>query len=102
MLAWSMLQQFYPYFDVIDTDWPKELEVALRKAATDTDEAAFYQTLNRLITALQDGHGTLIGPGMPQQSPLPIKVELVEGKMVIVAVATEVTNLHPGDVVESV
>ncbi len=102
MLAWNILQHFYPYFDVVDTDWSTELEHALRKAATDAGEAEFYRTLNRLIAALQDGHGTLSGPGMPVGGPLPIRVELIEERLVVVAVATNVTTVRPGDVVESI
>ena len=102
MLAWNILQHFYPYFDVMDTDWSKELEIALRKGATDVDEIAFYQTLNRLIVALQDGHGTLSGPGLAQEAPLPIRVELIEDQIVILAVASDTSQLHPGDVVARV
>ena len=75
MTTWNILQHFYPYFDVIDADWPHELEVALRKAAIDPNEAEFYQTLNRLVVALQDGHGSLNGPGMP-----PAAYSRVDGK----------------------
>jgi C-terminal processing protease CtpA/Prc len=102
MLTWNVLQHFYPYFDVIDTDWSKELAVALRAAATDTDEAGFYRTLNRLIVALQDGHGSLSGPGSPQVAPIPIKMEQIEGKIVVVAAAVGISELRPGDVVERI
>lgn len=102
MMAWNILRHFYPYFDVVDTDWGRELEVALCSAAEDADEPAFYRTLNRLIAALQDGHGTLSGPGMPMEAPIPIKVELVEERIVVTAVGTGVTELHPGDVVERI
>jgi hypothetical protein len=102
MTAWNILQHFYPYFDVIDTDWPHELEVALRKAATDVDEAEFYQTLNRLVVALQDGHGSLEGPGKPQGQPLPLIAELIDNQVVVIAVAKDINDIQPGDVLESI
>jgi C-terminal processing protease CtpA/Prc len=102
MTAWNILQHFYPYFDVIDTDWPHELEVALRKAATDEDESEFYQTLNRLVVALQDGHGSLEGPGKPQGQPLPLIAELIENQVVVIAVAVDINDIQPGDVLESI
>lgn len=102
MTAWNVLQHFYPYFDVIDADWPKELDVALRKAATDPNETEFYQTLNRLIVALHDGHGSVNGPGMPSGQPLPLIAELMENQVVIIAVATDANNIHPGDVLERI
>jgi C-terminal processing protease CtpA/Prc len=56
-LAWGVFQHFYPYFDVVGTDWRAELPRALLTAATDTDAAAFSRTLNRMVAALKDGHG---------------------------------------------
>ena len=102
MTAWNILQHFYPYFDVIDTDWPNELNVALRKASVDEDEAEFYQTLNRLIVALQDGHGSLGGPGRPSGQPLPLIAELMDNQAVVIAVAVDTNDIHPGDVLESI
>jgi hypothetical protein len=102
MTAWSILQHFYPYFDVVDANWPRELEVALHKAATDVNDAAFYQTLNRLVVALHDGHGSLEGPGMPRGEPLPFIAELIGDQAVILAVAPAATDLHPGDVLERI
>jgi hypothetical protein len=102
MLAWNVLQHFYPYFDVIGTDWHKELQVALRAAATDPNDAAFFHTLNRLAAALHDGHASLSGPGLPVAAPLQARVELIEGKIVVTGVPPETPDLKPGDVVERI
>src|SRR5262249_58445864 len=59
-LAWNVFQNFYPYFDVVDTDWPRELERALTTAATDADARAFRDTLLRIVAALHDGRGRVI------------------------------------------
>ena len=98
-LAWNVFQHFYPYFDVVDADWPAELPRALRSAATDADECAFLATLRRLVAALDDGHGR-VGHGCegPQRSP-GVLVESVEGRPTVVAVAPEVEGVRPGDVV---
>ncbi len=45
ILGWNVLQHFYPYFDVVRTDWPGALREALAAAATDDDERAFLRTL---------------------------------------------------------
>ena len=34
-LAWNVFQHFYPYFDVVNADWPGELRRALARAAED-------------------------------------------------------------------
>src|SRR5262249_28661217 len=57
-------QHFYPYFDVVRTDWAAARTAALRSAATDADAAAFHATLDRLVAALHDGHGNVGGPGI--------------------------------------
>ncbi len=36
-LCWNVMQHFYPYFDVVDTDWSRALTTALSAAATDAD-----------------------------------------------------------------
>src|SRR5262249_19540689 len=73
-LAWNVFQHFYPYFDVVETDWPHALVAALTTAATDADERAFIDTLNRLVTALHDGHGRVAHPRLVHPThalPLP-------------------------------
>jgi hypothetical protein len=102
MLAWNVFQHFYPYFDVVTAGWAKELETALRAAATDADDAAFYRTLNRLVAQLHDGHGNLNGPGMPLPSPLQARVELIEDRIVVTGVPSDARDLKPGDVVERI
>src|SRR5262249_51895504 len=47
--AWNVFQHFYPYFDVVKTDWPSALRQALTAAAKDADERAFLITLRRLV-----------------------------------------------------
>ena len=102
MLAWNVFQHFYPHFDVVATDWAEELEIALRAAATDADDAAFYRTLNRLVAQLHDGHGNLNGPGMPLPSPLQARVELIEDRIVVTGVPPDAPELKPGDIVERI
>jgi C-terminal processing protease CtpA/Prc len=102
MLAWNVWQHYYPYFDVTPTDWKQELKVALQKAATDTNEAAFYQTLDRLVVQLHDGHAHLQGPGSPMRWPIGARVALIEDKVVVTGVTAENSGLHPGDIIERV
>jgi hypothetical protein len=62
IIAWNILRHFYPYFDVVQTDWPGTLKEALRRAATDPDARAFQITLERMGAALHDGHTGVSGP----------------------------------------
>ncbi len=65
--AWNVAQHFYPYFDVVETDWPAALEAALRSAAEENDEVA---TLSRMWAKLKDGHGRVVGPTAAKTVPL--------------------------------
>jgi hypothetical protein len=46
-LAWNIYQHFYPYFDVVKTDWNAVLPDALTSAATDSDDRAFLSPSRR-------------------------------------------------------
>jgi hypothetical protein len=101
-LAWNVFQHFYPYFDVVEADWPGELRRALTQAATDADERAFLDTLRRLVAALQDGHGSVsLGSSTGRPSYwLPLGWEWIENHLVVTRVASNgAVNLKPGDVV---
>jgi hypothetical protein len=82
MLAWTILQHFYPYFDVIESDWDAALRAALRSAAADEDDAAFAGTLRRLIAQLQDGHGMVVHASDPQYF-LPLALDIAEDRLVV-------------------
>jgi C-terminal processing protease CtpA/Prc len=100
VLAWNVFQHFYPYFDVVQADWPGELRRALSAAATDGDERAFLVTLRRLVAALHDGHGSVFASFEGAQARLPLLWDWVEGQLVITRVAaTGAGDLRPGDVV---
>jgi C-terminal processing protease CtpA/Prc len=99
-LAWNVFQHFYPYFDVVKTDWPAELRRALTAAATDADDNAFADTLSRLVAALHDGHGNLYHRSV---SYPPLRWDWVENRLVVTQVAAKgVDGLTRGDVVAKV
>jgi C-terminal processing protease CtpA/Prc len=102
-LAWGVLQHFYPYFDVAQTDWAAELERALVAAATDAGAEPFTRTLRRMVAALHDGHGYVSGPGPCRGAALPVTWGWIEGQLVVTSVAQEgAGGLGPGDVVETI
>jgi C-terminal processing protease CtpA/Prc len=106
-LAWNTLQHFYPYFDVVQADWQNVLKTALSSAATDPDEKAFLQTLQRLIAALQDGHGSVfLGASTlkgPQWYTLPIYWQWIENQLVITNVmGGDTKDLQIGDIVSKI
>lgn len=84
-LAWSVFQHFYPYFDIVKTDWPGARTAALRSAATDVDADAFHATLERLVAALHDGHGGVYQQSHAQVAP-DIQLGWAEGRVFVTAV----------------
>jgi uncharacterized protein (TIGR03437 family) len=83
-VAWNVAQHFYPYFDVVETDWPAALAAALGSAATDSGTDAYFVTLSRLWAALHDGHGWVWGPQTITMAPL--MWDWVEDQLVVTVV----------------
>ena len=82
-LAWGIFQHFYPYFDVVKTDWNAELPVALSAAATDQEAVAYLHTLRRMVAALRDGHGRVHGPELGEPSVPSLGLIMVDGHPVV-------------------
>jgi C-terminal processing protease CtpA/Prc len=100
MLAWNIFEHFYPYFDVVKTDWHAELSAALRSAATDNDQEAFLLTLRRMVAALHDGHGGVYLIRARRQAAPPVMWDWIEGRVVVTAVLKpQGLDLAPGDIV---
>lgn len=100
IIAWNVFQHFYPYFDVVKTDWPGELSTALNRAAVDADQHAFLRTLRRLVAALHDGHGRVSLDAAGATVPLPLTWDWIEGKLVVTHVAGPLAaDVQRGDVI---
>jgi hypothetical protein len=89
-LGWNVFQHFYPYFDVVKSDWPAALRRALSAAATDRDASAFHDSLRRLVAELHDGHGNVIGPAGRAMARPPLSWNWIENHLVI-------TFVQPGN-----
>ena len=99
-LAWNVLQHFYPYFDVVKTDWPKALKEGLTSAATDENDTAFLVTLRRMIAQLHDGHGGVYYGGESRGFSVPAIFGWVEDHLLITDVVNDgASGLQPGDIV---
>ncbi len=98
-LAWNVFQHFYPYFDVVEADWPGALRRALQSASTDRDDLAFLATLRRLVAELHDGHGNVFYAGEPAPFVPPIVWSWIESKLVVTVGGA---GLERGDIVGKV
>jgi len=100
IVAWNVLEHFWPYWDVVSVDWIAELDVALRDALDDRSMEDHVATLQRLSAAAPDGHARVGCPGMPRRAKPPFRVEVIEGEVVVTASADPA--IVRGDVVVAV
>jgi C-terminal processing protease CtpA/Prc len=102
-LAWNVWQHFYPYFDVVKTDWPGVLRETLRAAATDRDAQALLNTMRRMNAQLQDGHASVQMRADWQRYAPPFHLGWIEDRLVVTHVGPEgAGGLRPGDVIVAV
>ncbi|MEM8933795.1 MAG: S41 family peptidase, partial [Acidobacteriota bacterium] len=95
-ILWSSLEHFYPYWDVVDTDWHAMLRSGLAGALIASDRAAFGDVLRSLGTALQDGHAFISHPSFfDERGMLPIAVRWLGGEVVVTTSDDEA--IQPGD-----
>src|SRR5690606_21835492 len=101
VVAWSVLQHFFPYHDEIAADWNDVLEPALAAALAATSPREHVRALQRMIAALDDGHGRIVHPALEAQARLPIAVDWAEGQVVVTA-SRDPEQIRVGDVVVAV
>jgi C-terminal processing protease CtpA/Prc len=83
IIAWNVFQHFYPYFDVVETNWPQALEDALQRTLDAEDEAAYHDVLRRLLAQLHDGHA-YISVDRPEDVYVPeIRLSWIENSLVV-------------------
>lgn len=100
IIAWNELQHFFPYFDVIETDWSKQLVESLTNAYKDNSAEDFYYTLSKMVASLEDGHGRVLFPPMESKVGLPFIVDWIENQAVVTH--SEHEQILPGDIIQSV
>jgi C-terminal processing protease CtpA/Prc len=96
-LAWNVYEHFYPYFDVVKTDWQAVLRDSLKAAATDADQRAFLDTLRRMVGLARDGHGFVGGASDDAFALPPFAADWVEGKLIVTEVGAGTTKPRVGD-----
>ncbi len=103
VLCWGVLQHFFPYFDVVKTDWEAALRQGLRSAATDRGPGDYLATLERLTAHLDDGHAGVLGPGQDDPFNAPFAWRWLGRRLVVTTVSDSCPDsIRPGDVVGSV
>lgn len=101
VIAWNVLQHFYPYFDVVDVDWDAVLTETLTVALAAKDRREFTEVLKRMVAKLEDGHGVVFREKPGKRGLPPVRMDWIEEKVVVIAVG-ETESLEKGDVIVSI
>ena len=81
---WTVIQHFYPYLDVIETDWDAMLGGTITDLLAAADSADMEMVLNHLLVQAYDGHGAL-RPFNQQFEHIPeIVTDWVEDQLVVI------------------
>ncbi|HSH50810.1 MAG TPA: S41 family peptidase, partial [Bacteroidales bacterium] len=97
VITWNYVQHFYPYFDVVKTDWERVLPKTLTNAIKDKNRKEFLNSLRQMMAYLDDGHA-ITKDLLAEYGRLPIKIDLVEEK-VIVVYSADTNEFKLGDVI---
>ncbi len=99
---YNVFQHFYPYFDVVDVNWEKELGTALNSAYNDEEPYDYWITLKKFTAKLKDGHIRVNkSPNKNIYLP-PFKWEWVENKLIITEVFDSNLGLQIGDIISKI
>ncbi|MFH2007403.1 MAG: S41 family peptidase [bacterium] len=102
IVAWNVLQHFYPYFDVIKVNWPGELTAALKAALRPQTPHEHLTSLRRLLAKLRDGHAGAFHLRLQANRAGPrFRAAWIEGRVVVVA-TSDPARLRRGDELISV
>jgi C-terminal processing protease CtpA/Prc len=102
IIAWNIFQHFYPYFDVVETNWSQVLKTSLQRAAVDTDNQSFLKTLRLLAAQLHDSHAYVYHPLDSELFGPPINWQWIENQPVVTHVDKGIQGIHLGDVILSI
>jgi len=95
--AWNIFQHFYPYFDVVQTDWDSVLSKTLIDVQDNQNDRDCLITLRQITAALQDGHAKIMHPSEKELKALPAIFDYIEDQIVVVS--TNSDQLQKGDII---
>lgn len=102
ILAWNVFQHFYPYFDVVNTNWLSALRDGLLGANSAKSEEQFVNVLREMVAQLHDGHGHVQLQTTNLSRP-PFGWDWIENELIITFVEDEAKGqLHRGDIVTAI
>jgi carboxyl-terminal processing protease len=101
MRLWSEVKYNFAFFDrVPELDWDRVPEEYLPQVLKDQTTEEYYRLLERCVARLKDGHTTVYPPYLRDLGQLPMRLRIIEGKVIVAevpeAAATAEPRLKPG------
>ncbi|MFT3903966.1 MAG: S41 family peptidase [Niabella sp.] len=104
---WNMIQYFFPYRNLIGTDWKLVLRKFVPEFTSAKDELGYKLSALRLVASIHDTHAGVVEDNTIArflgERNTPLKLSFVEGKAVVTGYYNqkrgEQTGLRPGDVI---
>lgn len=100
VIAWNVLQHFYPYFDVVKVDWNKELLQTLHHVYKGKTQPDYFVALSEMVAKLEDGHG-IVYSNVIEQWGFPYMVDLIQNN-VVVTESEDIRLFRKGDIIKSI
>lgn len=101
--TWNIYAFFYPYWDVVDTDWDAQLEVHIDLAASAITIEDTWWTLKSLTASSQDGHAQVYHEEIGNMRSLPFEMDYLEESIVVIRDSKQLQHGKPciqaGDVI---
>ncbi len=97
---WNVLQHFYPYFEIVGTNWDFELTNTLKEFLQPNNKNEYINILQRLVSKLHDGHGKVFVK-RDREGSFPFNVEWIENNIVITSIIDS-TKFKVGDIIQSI
>ncbi len=96
IIAWNLIQHFYPYRDAFTGDWEKILLEILNRTRDDKTSFDFYVTFAKMMSGIRDGHCRVKYKPEYKVGYFPFIAELIEDNLVIVH-SDDTSLFRPGD-----
>jgi len=104
VIYYNAMKHFFPYFDVIKTNWEEAFTQALIENALCGNSECFLPILKRFSAKLHDGHGRVDSYTINQSLYClpPIQVEWIENKLIITKVIDTSSGLSVGTEIKKI
>ena len=94
--AWNIFNHFYPYFDVVETDWDNVLTETLINILQDQNEKDCLFTLLGMTSQLHDGHASVRHPVNKNFKRLPVLFDFIDDQVIVISSNNK--QLQKGDI----